>query len=70
MEEVVKGKEGQIYGVGKDLTVGGKHTMQNTGDALQNCTLETYIVLLTNITPINLSKTINKPVSLNSRARI
>ena len=32
---------------------GGKHTIQYTDDVLQNCTPETYIILLTNATPIN-----------------
>ena len=38
----------------KDLTLGGGHTIPYTDDASQNCTLETYIILLTNVTPINL----------------
>ena len=37
----------------EDLTWGGEHTMQYTNDVLQNCTSETYIILLTNVTPIN-----------------
>ena len=36
-----------------DLTLGGEHTIQYTDDALQNCTLESYIILLTNVNPIN-----------------
>ena len=36
-----------------DLTWGGEHTTQYTDDVLQNCTPETYIILLTNVTPIN-----------------
>ena len=36
-----------------DLTWGGKHTLQYTIEVLQNCTPETYIILLTNVTPIN-----------------
>ena len=36
-----------------DLTLGGKHTIQYTDDVLQNCIAETYIILLTNVTPIN-----------------
>ena len=39
-----------------DLTLGGKHTIQYTDDVLQNCTLETDIILLTNLTPISLIK--------------
>ena len=36
-----------------DLTWGSKHTIHYTDDVLQNCTPETYIILLTNVTPIN-----------------
>ena len=36
-----------------DLTWGGEHTVQSTDDVLQNCTSETYIILLTDIIPIN-----------------
>ena len=36
-----------------DLSWGGEHTIQYTGDALQNGTHETYIISLTNFTPIN-----------------
>ena len=44
----------QICGDREDLTLGGKHTMQYTDDVLWNCTLETYIILGTNVTQINL----------------
>ena len=37
-----------------DLTLGGGHTMQYTDHVSQKCALELYIILLTNITPINL----------------
>ena len=50
----------QIYMMEGDLTLSGKHTMQNTDDASQNCILETYMILLTNATPINLTKNSNK----------
>lgn len=43
--EVDKGKGGKIY---------GDRRMQHTDDALQNWTLETYVMLLNNVTPINL----------------
>ena len=36
-----------------DLTWAGEHTVQYTFDVLQNCTHETYIILLTNVNPIN-----------------
>ena len=35
-----------------DLTWGGEHTIQYTDDVLQNCTLETNIILLTKVTPV------------------
>ena len=37
-----------------DLTLGGGHTTQYTDDVLLNYALETYIILLTSVTPINL----------------
>ena len=40
----------------RDLTLGGEHTIQCTDDVLQKCTHETYILLLTNVTPINSTK--------------
>ena len=36
-----------------DLTLGSKNMMQYTDNALQNYTLETYIILFVNVTPIN-----------------
>lgn len=39
-----------------DLTYGGKHTMQYTEDVLQNCILETCIILFTKVTPTNSTK--------------
>ena len=33
-----------------DLTLDGEHIIQYTDDVLQNCTPETYIILLTNVT--------------------
>ena len=27
-----------------DYTMGGEHTIQDTGDVLQNCKLETYLI--------------------------
>ena len=35
-----------------DWTLGVGHTMQYTGHVSQKCTLETYVTLLTNVTPI------------------
>ena len=37
--------------VTEDLTLGGRHTMQYTDDVSQNCILETYVVLPSNVTP-------------------
>ena len=37
-----------------DLTLGGGHTMQYIDDISQNCTLGTYIIVLTNVAPVNL----------------
>ena len=34
----------------KDLALGGEHTIQYIDDILENCTLETYIILLINVT--------------------
>ena len=45
------------------LTWSGKNTMQYIGDVLQNCTPETYIILLTNVTPINSIKIKKKELS-------
>lgn len=39
-----------------DLTLGGEYTMQYVGDVLQNYTLAAYVILLTNVTSINLIK--------------
>ena len=33
-----------------DMTWGGEHTVQRTGEVLQNCAPETCMTLLTNIT--------------------
>ena len=40
-------------GMERDLTLGGEHTMQCADDVLLSCTLETCMVLLINVTPIN-----------------
>ena len=36
-----------------DLISGDEHTIQYPGDVFQNCTFETYIILLNNVIPIN-----------------
>ena len=43
-----------------DSALGGEHTMQYTDDEVQKATFGTYIILLTNVTPINLIKFILK----------
>lgn len=40
-----------------ELTLAGEHTVQHT-DNITDCTLETYIILLTSVTLINLIKLI------------
>ena len=37
----------------RDLTWGGEHKIQCTDNVLEDCTTETHIILLTNVTPIN-----------------
>ena len=43
-----------------DLPVDGEHTTQHTDGVLQSCVPETYIILLSNVTPINSIKKENK----------
>ena len=43
-----------------DLTLSGEHTMQYTDDVLQNYTPEIYVILITNVIPINSIKKIFK----------
>ena len=42
------------------MTLGGERTMQSTHDVPENYTLESYTILLTTVTPINLIKKENK----------
>ena len=49
-----KGKGGQTCGDGRWLDLGGGHTVQYTDHVPQKPTLETYGLLLANVTPINL----------------
>ena len=51
--------KGGINGDG-DLTWGGEHIVQYTDDVLLNCTPEAFIILLTNVTPINSMKNIGE----------
>ena len=39
--------------MGGNLTWAGEHTTYYVDDILSNCTPETYIILLTNVTPMN-----------------
>lgn len=43
------GKGGQMFGDGQ-FTLGDRHAIQYTYGISQNCTLENYIILLTNVT--------------------
>ena len=48
-----------------DLTLSSEYTKQHTGDVLDSCTAETFIILLTNITPINSIKIKTVKVKIN-----
>ena len=48
-----RGQQGDKMVAGRDLTLGGEHTIECAGDVLKSCTLETCMFLLTNVTPIN-----------------
>ena len=52
VREVGEGKRGMNCDGGRS-DWGGEHTPQYTDGVLWNCTPETYIVLLTNVAPIN-----------------
>ena len=51
---MVKVKGHKYMVMEEDLTLGGGHTMQYTDHILNKCTLDTYMILLTNVTTINL----------------
>ena len=51
---------GGINGDGKVLDLAGEHTIQFIDNVLQNCRPETYIILLTNVTPIKLIQKLKK----------
>ena len=51
---------GVKYMVTEDLTLGGGHVVQYTNDVSQNCTLETHVILLATVTPVNLIKNSDK----------
>ena len=50
-----------------NLTCGVKHTIQYTDDALQNCTPETYIILLAHVTPIGSIKNFKNKQKVSSK---
>ena len=50
----VKFKELLIEKCKETIALGGKHIVQYTDDVLKECTPETYIIVLTIVTPINL----------------
>ena len=50
---LVEEDKGRINGDGRRLDLGGEHTIQYTGNLLQNYTPKTYLILLTNVTQIN-----------------
>ena len=47
------------------MTWGVERTIQHTGDMLESCTAETYIILLTNVTPINSIKINTVKIKIN-----
>ena len=47
------------------MTWGSDHTIQHTGDVLDSCTAETFIILLTTVTPINSIKIKTVKVKIN-----
>lgn len=51
-----KEEKGQVGADRRDLTLGGEHTVRYTDDISQNFTPETRIILLTDLTFINLIK--------------
>ena len=53
---VVDGKGGQIYGNGSGFGFGWWTHRQYADHVSQKCRLETYIISLSNVTPINLIK--------------
>ena len=52
----VKGVKHTVMGMEDDVTLGGGHTMQCTDNVSWIHILETYIILLTNVTLTNLIK--------------
>ena len=57
-------------GVERDFTLGSECRMQYAGDVLLSCTLETCMVLLTIVTPINSIKKMKKILNINDTAAV
>ena len=55
-KEVAEGEGGLIPGERDELTLGGGHMGQYTACVPWSCTLETCVILLTNVPPTNLIK--------------
>lgn len=59
---VARGKQGwggkgvKYLVTGDDLTLGGGYTGQYTDDLFQKCSVETYMILITNASPRNFTK--------------
>ena len=53
-----------------DLTWGGEHTMQSTDDVLQNCAPESYIFLLTSVTPNKFNEKKKRKKNLKRKNKI
>lgn len=51
-----KGKRVKYMVTKEGLTLADKHTMQYSDAVLQNCTLDTYVILFTDVTSINVTK--------------
>ena len=47
------------------LTLGGGHALQCTYHVSQKCALETYMILLTNVSPINLIESKRKNIVID-----
>ena len=52
--------EGEIRGDGRRLDFGCEYAMECAGDVFLSCALETCMVLVTNVSPINPTKNKNK----------
>ena len=53
----------EINGNGRRLDLGGEHTIQYRDEIIWKCTLKTYIVVFTKVTPVNSIKNFKKTTS-------